>query len=235
MHIGDFHIHTTASIDGTISPGQLIQRAKHVGLTCLAVTDHDSIEGAREVEKHAPFPVIIGEEVTTSGGHVIGLFLQERIVPGMSVPDTIAAIKSQGGLAVAPHPFVRLARADALQDQFVKHWNLFDVVEVKNSNNPMIWDCEKALRFANERRIPCLTGSDTHHLCGVGSNRVFLKDVSTPEGFMRSLASATFDAKVHRPTYFAKFVLNQLAFRIKDMYQGKGIERFRDEIALQGS
>ena len=105
-----FHVHTDYSDDSNISISHLIDACAHRKVNCIAVTDHDTIAGARELAAHAgpSLRVIIGEEISTIDGHLIGLFLRERIEPGMPVRRSAEAIHDQGGLVVVPHPFNRI-------------------------------------------------------------------------------------------------------------------------------
>jgi predicted metal-dependent phosphoesterase TrpH len=140
--------------------------------------------------------------------------LQEKINPGLSVAETIAAIREQGGLAIAPHPFVRLARGDRLGSAFLKNASLFDIVEVRNSNNPIASDCQKALDYSLAHGMPTLAGSDAHHLSGVGSARNFLPTFTTPTEFLSAVRKAHFMASCHPARYFARMILNQIRIRL---------------------
>ena len=110
----DLHIHTNAS-DGWPTPLQLVEDAsRRAHLDVIAVTDHDTIQGALRAAEHAArrskLHVIIGEEVSSRDGHIIGLFLEERVPPGLSAAATIHTIHEQGGIAIAAHPFWRTQR-----------------------------------------------------------------------------------------------------------------------------
>ena len=110
----DLHTHTNAS-DGWPTPLQLVEHAsRRARLDLIAVTDHDTIEGALRAAEHAArrskLRVIIGEEVSSRDGHIIGLFLEKRVPPGMSAAATIHAIHEQDGIAIAAHPFWRTQR-----------------------------------------------------------------------------------------------------------------------------
>ena len=198
----DFHIHTSFSQDAAGTPMQLIERCTLHGLTSIAVTDHDTIEGALAVQRLAPFQVIIGEEISSAAGHIIGLFLKRVVRPGLSVPDTINEIKSQGGIAVAPHPFSRLARRESLHEALVEHVELFDCIEVRNSNNFLKKDCQLALDFAQQHGKAQLAGSDSHIPAGIGDAVVTMPSFSSAEDFMVSVKEATLDYRVHSPLYF---------------------------------
>src|SRR2546425_8980343 len=109
----DLHMHTTAS-DGWPSPQQVVDHVRLTGLDVIAVTDHDTIEGALRAADHAArrgrVQIVIGEEVSSRDGHIVGLFLEKRIRPGLTAAATVHAIHEQGGLAVAVHPFWRTQR-----------------------------------------------------------------------------------------------------------------------------
>jgi predicted metal-dependent phosphoesterase TrpH len=107
-------MHTNCS-DGWPTPLQLVEHAsRRAGLDVIAVTDHDTIEGALRAAEYAgrrsKLHVIVGEEVSSRDGHIIGLFLEQRVKPGLSAAATIHAIHDQGGIAVAAHPFWRTQR-----------------------------------------------------------------------------------------------------------------------------
>lgn len=217
MIFGDFHLHTTYSPDGSISIKDLISRVSTSSLNCIAVTDHDTIEGARAlIDSNPPFRVIIGEEISTTEGHVIGLFLNECIPPGLSVPETIDRIKQQGGVAIAPHPFARIAD-DSLQEAFVRHWSLFDAVEVYNSNNFIKADDKKAMDFAVAHQLPVIGGSDTHLPQGIGKNVVSMSDFSSPEEFLGALTHAHIEHKKHSFTYFLRMAKYDVLHRYRGL------------------
>ena len=134
-------MHTTAS-DGWPTPGQLVDHAaRRARLHVIAVTDHDTIEGALRAadyaSKHRRVEVVIGEEVSSRDGHIIGLFLERRVKPGLSAAATVHAIHEQGGLAVAAHPFWRTARQVRTGPVHGVGWLAadldFDAVEVENA------------------------------------------------------------------------------------------------------
>jgi predicted metal-dependent phosphoesterase TrpH len=133
-------MHTTAS-DGWPSPHELVDQAHAVGLDVIAVTDHDTIEGALRAAEHAARRskphVIVGEEISSREGHIVGLFIERRIQPGMSAAATVHAIHEHGGLAVAVHPFWRYQRRTAAAPVHGVGWLAaeldFDAIEVENA------------------------------------------------------------------------------------------------------
>jgi predicted metal-dependent phosphoesterase TrpH len=138
----DLHLHTTAS-DGWPTPAQLVEHAaRGAGLNVIAVTDHDTIEGALRAADHAArrarkLHLIVGEEVSSLDGHIVGLFLERRVSPGMSAAATVHAIHDQGGLAIAAHPFWRTQRQVRTGAAHGVGWLAadldFDAIEVENA------------------------------------------------------------------------------------------------------
>jgi hypothetical protein len=178
----DLHLHTTHS-DGVATVEQLLAHvAARTDLRVIAVTDHDTIAGARRARelaerRGAAFEVIVGEEVSSAEGHIVGLWLREPVPPGMSAADTVAAIHAQGGLAFAAHPFFRArrpSRPGAPVSQGVGRLLkqiAFDAVEAINGTPCLQVANLKARRF-NRRycRLPEVGGSDAHILAAIGKS-----------------------------------------------------------------
>jgi predicted metal-dependent phosphoesterase TrpH len=139
----DLHMHTNFS-DGWPTPAELVDHtATNTGLNVIAVTDHDTIEGALRAADHArrlarrKLDVIVGEEVSSRDGHILALFVEKRIRPGMSAAATVHAIHDQGALAVAAHPFWRTQRQVRRGPVHGVGWLAadldFDAIEVENA------------------------------------------------------------------------------------------------------
>jgi hypothetical protein len=168
-------MHTTAS-DGWPSPQQLADHARRIGLDVIAVTDHDTIEGALRAADHAArrgrLEVVIGEEVSTRNGHIVGLFLEKRIRPGMSAAATVHAIHEQGGLAVAVHPFWRTQRRSRGGRVHGVGWLAaeleFDAIEVENATPGFYVFNQLARRLNMGLGSAEVGGSDAHILDAVG-------------------------------------------------------------------
>ncbi len=110
MGLADLHIHTIYSYDGTASVPAVLTRAKQVGLDVIAITDHDEIKGALKAFELAPefgIEVIPGIEITTAEGDLLGLFVTEKIEPGLPLIETILKVGESGGICIAPHPMAR--------------------------------------------------------------------------------------------------------------------------------
>ena len=171
----DLHVHTTYS-DGTVTPIDVLNSyALREGIRVVAITDHDTMDGAREAADFAAshpdlfghLQVIVGEEVTSRDGHVIALFLKEWVPPGMSAADTVQAVHAQGGIAIAAHPYTNLMRWSGL----VGVGDLirtvpFDGVETRNSNFTEVLSNGRAEKNAGTKAR--IGSSDGHFMDAVG-------------------------------------------------------------------
>jgi predicted metal-dependent phosphoesterase TrpH len=172
----DLHVHSHWS-DGRHSPEALVAAAAG-RVDVLAVTDHDEIGGAlqaRDLARARPslaVDVVVGEEVSTLNGHVLALYIAERVPPGLTAERTIALIHAQGGLAVAPHPLhpIRYVRRGHRPLADVLSTLAFDAVEVVNNTGPFACFYDARALLANDRwGLPVCGGSDAHDARYVGS------------------------------------------------------------------
>ena len=189
----DLHMHTDHSYDCATPVEVLLASAREQGLGAIAVTDHNEISGALEAHAQAgeaDVKVIVGEEVKTDGqGEVIGLFIQEKIPRGLSLPETVAEIKRQGGLVYVPHPFDRM-HAVPDYEHIMSVLDEVDAIEVYNPRVAISAFNEEADRFAAKYRVVAGAGSDSHVPQGLGSVRVRMRDFEGPAEFLQSLADA---------------------------------------------
>jgi predicted metal-dependent phosphoesterase TrpH/glycosyltransferase involved in cell wall biosynthesis len=188
----DLHMHTEHSHDCAVPVEALLDYAEARGLGAIAITDHNVFAGAQEaveLSRGCPLVVIPGEEVKTEKGEVIGLFLDREIPRGMSMEDTIAAIREQNGVVYLPHPFDRL---HVIPDARTLHRHLaeIDVFEVYNARLLFEGFNDEALRFARKYNLTMGAGSDAHVLQGIGTGLVRMRAFETPEEFLMSLRSA---------------------------------------------
>lgn len=182
----DLHVHSSASFDCGVEPEQVAAACRRLGLAPVFLTDHDSIEGALRLR--ACERVVVGEEVLTSGGELIGLFLRERIPAGLSPKETAARIKHQGGLVYLEHPYDPTRRhlsEEAIEDLA----DLIDIVEVFNGRSD-----GKANRRAEELcgilgAAPG-AGSDAHSTADLGSVYVEMQDFEGASDFLAKLRDA---------------------------------------------
>ena len=188
----DLHCHTSASFDSLSNPRKVVEAAATRGLTHLAITDHDRIEGALRARDAAPagLTVIVGEEIRTADGDLIALFLEEAVEPHRPARETIEAVRAQGGLVGIPHPFDRF-RGSMLNDprlEAISH--LVDWVEAHNARIVGGSGNERAQQFARDMGLPGIAVSDAHSVLEVGVAYTALDaDPSTPEGLLAALTT----------------------------------------------
>jgi predicted metal-dependent phosphoesterase TrpH len=192
----DLHTHSRASFDSLASPAALIRAAARHGLTHLAITDHDRIDGALEARDRAAeiapeLTLIVGEEVRTADGDLICLFLDEAIPPGLPADETIARARAQGALVGVPHPFDRF-RGSLLRDARLERLaGAVDWIETHNARVAVGKGNQLAAEFALEHGLPGIAVSDAHSSFEVGVAYTALDgDPSTAAGLLAALATA---------------------------------------------
>jgi predicted metal-dependent phosphoesterase TrpH/glycosyltransferase involved in cell wall biosynthesis len=190
IHV-DLHMHTDHSPDCATPVDALLDTAKRVGLGAIAITDHNEISGALEARDRANgIKVIVAEEVKTADqGEVIGLFIEEKIPRGMTLQETIAEIRRQGGLVYVPHPFDRM-HAVPDYEHLLDVVGDIDAIEVFNPRVAFSAFNEEAARFAAKYRIVAGAGSDSHVVQGLGSVKIRMRDFDGAEEFLESLRDA---------------------------------------------
>jgi len=206
----DLHSHTSASFDSLASPRSVVRAAASRGLTHLAITDHDRIDGALEAREIAAreglsLTVLVGQEIRTRDGDLIGVFLDRPIPSGLDPFDAIEAVRAQGGLVGIPHPFDRL-RGSLLGAGEVKGLApLVDWVESHNARIMIGNGNQRAAEFAAEHRLAGIAVSDAHSVLEIGVAYVALDgDPSTPAGLRTALPTA--ELVTGRATVFVRAV-----------------------------
>ena len=195
----DFHIHTKYSMDCSNELEDIIKRCLKLGLNCIAIADHDAVEGGLELQKLAPFKVIDAEEILTYDGEIMGMFLKERIASGIPIGKAIAAIKEQGGLVNIPHPFDPMRGLRLDEDEFDKLAPQIDLIEVFNARVLSAQTNKEAVNFAKEYNVPGTAGSDSHSISEIGSVAVTMNDFNTPAEFLAALKTAKIVGKRASP------------------------------------
>jgi predicted metal-dependent phosphoesterase TrpH len=170
----DLHSHSAASFDSLSDPRKMAEKARRLGLTHLAITDHERIDGAQRAQEFAgdSLQIIVGEEIRTADGDMLGLFLQQAVPPGLSARDTAAAIREQGGLVGLAHPFDGFrssggSNAGEAQQTLEELAAIVDYVETYNARayrdaNPL------AGAFAARHGLPGVASSDAHSITELG-------------------------------------------------------------------
>ena len=212
---GDFHMHTRYSYDCLVDPAALVQRCQRVGLDCIAVTDHNSLQGAVAVKAIAPFMVILGEEIKTTHGEVTGLFLTEEVPRGLSPLETVRLIREQGGLVSLPHPFDRLGRSPLPADIISELLSCVDIVEGFNARTTFFGDNAQGHRLAIDHDLLVTAVSDAHTLGELGRCYTELPEFDgTAEGFKRALADARLVEHRSSPVVHLYSTINKLRRRL---------------------
>jgi predicted metal-dependent phosphoesterase TrpH len=195
----DLHMHTDHSGDCATPVDTLIHTARDRGLGAIAITDHNEVSGALEARKLAEelgdIKVIVAEEVKTAEqGEVIGLFLEEKIPKGLTMAETIAEIRRQGGLVYVPHPFDRFHSVPDYE-HLLDIVEEIDILEVFNPRVALTSFNEEAVRFATKYRIVSGAGSDSHVAQGLGSVRQRIHDFDGPAEFFEAMRDADITRK----------------------------------------
>ncbi len=187
----DLHVHTSCSSDSLIPVERLFEICDTNGIDCVAVTDHDSIDCAIKLHDQEPERIIIGEEIHTTYGEIIGLFLKEWIQPFLSPTDTIHKIKEQGGLVYIPHPFDGLRTSVLKRNILNDIVDQIDILEVFNSRNAFHLSNIRARNFARENGIIAGVGSDAHSAYELGRAYVSIEPFDSALDFLSKLDKAS--------------------------------------------
>lgn len=192
----DLHCHSSASFDSLSRPADIVRVAAARGLTHLAITDHERIDGALRARDLAPpgLTVIIGEEIRSRGGDVIGLYLERAVPAGLSLLDTVAAIQAEGGVAGLPHPFDRFRSSGArerAEEELEEIAQRVDYVETFNARVPYAAANTYAAEFAEEYGVPGVAASDAHTLMEVGVAYTVLHGRLASAAELRTALAAT--------------------------------------------
>ena len=215
----DLHMHTDHSPDCATPVEVLLETARDRGLGAIAITDHNEVSGALEARRIAAgmddIKVIVAEEVKTAEqGEVIGLFIEEKIPKGMTMAETIAAIREQGGLVYVPHPFDRFHSVPDYE-HLAEIVEEIDILEVFNPRVALTEFNEEAVRFAHKYRIVSGAGSDSHVAQGLGSVRTRIHDFEGPAEFLEAMRDADITRKHKNLIYVQTLKLLQTTGRPK--------------------
>ncbi len=199
----DLHIHSKYSFDSLSEPDSIIRVSKRKGLNGIAITDHNTIKGgveAKKINNDRDFLVIIGSEITTDIGDIIGLFLNEEIKSRDSL-EVADEIHRQGGIVLLPHPY----KGHRLNNEIMRK---IDVVEGFNARTSEE-DNGRAIRLAEQYKKPIVAGSDAHFYCDIGMGKVILNSPDVKEGILNK--------KVELLTQYTPLYLQTLSQMIKSV------------------
>jgi predicted metal-dependent phosphoesterase TrpH len=186
----DLHTHSYASPDGALRAEDYRQMLASHRLSCIAVTDHNTIDFAQQLHAGLGDSIIVGEEITTAEGEIIGLYLQHAIEPGKSALETAQAIRAQQGLVYIPHPFetvrkgITLSTLNTIADYV-------DIIEAHNGRAVFQNYSKQALLWSAQHHMLRAAASDAHGLRGWGKTYSELAQMPTSQTLLQLLATAT--------------------------------------------
>ncbi len=192
----ELHAHTCYSEDSLLPPHTLLKVAQQRGLDKIAITDHNTLRGAREAYALAPERVIIGEEIMTSRGELLAFFVKEEIPPGLPPWEAIRRLREQGAVISVSHPFDQMRKG---------HWALRDLLEILPLVDALEGFNARCLRasyniqaqaLAKEHGLPITVGSDAHTAIEIGRARLLLPPFESAEDFRRALPQASAQARL---------------------------------------
>jgi len=195
----DMHIHTRYSPDSLTTPQDVVRWARRRRLGAIAITDHNTIRGALNVARLSPIPVIVGEEITTQEGEIIGLFLHQEIAPGRTARETVQEIRRQGGLVYVPHPIDRARKSALGLDALLEIIDDVDILEVLNARVTFSIDNDQVRSLARTRGLLQGAGSDAHQGFEIGGVYVEMTPFEGPGEFMSSLAHGQVHGRTASP------------------------------------
>lgn len=190
MYKVDLHTHSIASHDGGLGVAHYKKALDEGLLDAIAVTDHNRIDYAILVQQELGKKIIIGEEIMTSQGEIIGLFLKQAIQPGLTLTETVAAIKEQGGLIYVPHPFETVRKGLHPAD-LEAITGLIDMIEVCNGRAFTQNRSSQAVVWARLNNVRGVASSDAHGFKGLGKTYTSLPGMPTKSNMTELLTKAT--------------------------------------------
>lgn len=191
------HTHTEHSPDSRTTLRGFALGVAKAGLDVVCVTDHDTVDGALRLrEMGVPFRVVVGEEIRTRDGEIIGLFLERPVPRGLSAEETIARIRDQGGIVYVPHPFSRNRLHHIRREALERVVAQLDAVEVFNAREALAGDNRRAYGFASAYGLAHGAGSDAHRAGELGRAYVEVPDFATPQEFLAALRAGRVSGKL---------------------------------------
>jgi hypothetical protein len=190
----DLHTHSNGSPDGGIHIHEYKKILDESVLDCIAITDHDAIDQAVMIQKQLGDRIIVGQEISTQDGEIIGLFLTQKINPGLNAKDTATAIKAQGGLVYIPHPFetVRKGISKVTLDSIA---NEVDIIEVHNGRAVFQNKGPQAITWARLHNVIGAASSDAHGFKGLGTTYTSIAKMPSRKTLITLLQKARLTTK----------------------------------------
>lgn len=189
----DLHSHTLWSKDCLTQFETIIRLCEKRGVDRIAITDHNTAEGALALQKIAPKLVIVGEEIMTTQGEILAYFVRESIPAGLTPDETISRLRDQGAVISVSHPFDRLRKGAWKEEDLLRIIDKVDAIEIFNARCLFMDDNVKAIEFARQHQLTGTAGSDAHTRPEYGRAMTQLRPFENdPEDFLDALQSATY-------------------------------------------
>ncbi|MAS34446.1 MAG: histidinol-phosphatase [Anaerolineaceae bacterium] len=189
----DLHSHTLWSKDCVTRFETILRLCEQRGIDRIAITDHNTADGALAMQALAPDRVIVGEEIMTTQGELLAYFVRETIPAGLTPEETIRQLRNQGAVISVSHPFDRLRKGAWQPDDLSRIMDKVDAIEIFNARCMFASDNDKAIDFARQHGLTGTTGSDAHIRPEYGRAMTQLRPFANdPEDFLDALQSATY-------------------------------------------
>jgi len=190
----DLHTHSIGSPDGGLKRRHYKYFIDNHLLDFIAVTDHNRIDVAQQLQAELGKHIIVGEEITTTDGEIIGLYLKERIAPGLTPLATARAIKEQGGIVYIPHPF-ETVRSGVSEQTLQEIADYVDIIEGWNGRAVFQNRTRQALRWAEKLNLPVASSSDAHGRAGWGYSYSVIDSEPTHASLVALLSNAAYSKR----------------------------------------
>jgi predicted metal-dependent phosphoesterase TrpH len=205
----DLHTHTGHSKDCRTTLNLFLETCRKRGLDRVAVTDHNTIAGALRLKEMDPERIIVGEEIKTTQGELLALFVQDHIPPGLSPEATIDRVREQGAVVGVSHPLDGLRREAMGREVLLRILERLDFIEVFNARCMFPWYNRAARELAEERGLLMTAGSDAHSAWELGRGVTIMPQFNSPASFLESLKTARIEGRsapswVHFLSRYAK-------------------------------
>lgn len=198
----ELHVHTKFSHDSILFFWLLYLKCLFCKIDYIAITEHNNILGAMNFKNYClkrgnKIKVIIGEEIMTNSGEIIGLFLKKNIQSGLTPKETIEEIISQNGIVYIPHPYDKKRHKSVLKEIYIeKYKNMIDCIEIHNGRNVSEEYDKKQYEIARKYNIQQIIGSDAHTIFEIGRNYIYVdNEIDTSEKFLKAIKEAEFHSK----------------------------------------
>ncbi|MEK7152341.1 MAG: PHP domain-containing protein [Patescibacteria group bacterium] len=187
----DFHTHSVASPDGALTESYYRRMLEQGRLHCIAVTDHNTIEMAERMQEELGDKIIVGEEITTAKGELVGLYLTKAIPSMLTLAETAKRIHEQGGLVYVPHPFETVRKGIRLGDLDEIAQDV-DIIEIHNGRAVFQNRSAQALAWSRDHYVPGAASSDAHGIAGWGRTYTVLDRMPTRQNLTTLLRHAEY-------------------------------------------